>query len=370
MTYKPVKFSRTKDKEFFNILRSRVKAYFKENEISSYGNARMIWKTIAMILIYMVPYVLILTDVFAGQTWVLMGLWFMMGIGMAGIGMGVMHDANHGSYSKNKKVNKYVGWIIFLVGGSDINWQIQHNVLHHSFTNIDGLDEDIAPAKVLRFSPHQKRYKIHRLQHVYAWFFYSLMTIFWATAKDFKQLISFRKKGLTKSQKKSFTRLMVELSISKLFYYAYIIVLPLLLTSISWWMLLIYFMVMHFTAGFILASIFQTAHVVPDTEFPLPDEKGSMENNWAIHQLLTTANFSPKSKIMSWFVGGLNFQIEHHLFPNICHVHYKKISKIVKETAQEFNLPYYSKPTFVEAFISHARMLRDLGKYDLAYNHK
>ena len=118
---------------------------------------------------------------------------------------------------------------------------------------------------------------------------------------------------------------------------------------------------MHFVAGFILAIVFQPAHVIPSSEFPLPDQSGNMDNNWAVHQLLTTANFAPKNKLLSWYVGGLNFQIEHHLFPNICHVHYKKLSEIVKKTAEEFNVPYHVQPTFRSAILEHGKLLKDFG---------
>jgi linoleoyl-CoA desaturase len=104
--------------------------------------------------------------------------------------------------------------------------------------------------------------------------------------------------------------------------------------------------------------------VVPSSEYPTPDEEGQLQNNWAIHQMLTTANFSPKSSFFSWYIGGLNYQIEHHLFPNICHVHYRKISAIVKQTAQEFGVPYNVQPNFVKAVWSHGKMLKKLGRYD------
>jgi linoleoyl-CoA desaturase len=87
-----------------------------------------------------------------------------------------------------------------------------------------------------------------------------------------------------------------------------------------------------------------------------------MEDSWAVHQLLNTTNFSPGSKVTAWFIGGLNYQIEHHLFPQICHIHYPKISAIVAETAREYNLPYNVQKTFIHAIWEHGRMLKVLGK--------
>ena len=146
----------------------------------------------------------------------------------------------------------------------------------------------------------------------------------------------------------------------------YIFVIPLLVTSLAWWQILIGIFMMHYLAGFILAIIFQPAHVIEGTDYPVLSENRSLENNWAVHQLLTTTNFGNSSRWFSWYVGGLNFQIEHHLFPNVCHVHYRKIASIVKETTQEFGLPYKSVKTFVGALAGHARLLKQLGRQPIA----
>ncbi|MCB9262568.1 MAG: acyl-CoA desaturase [Flavobacteriales bacterium] len=356
-----IKFPRQSGNDFYNTVRQRVHEYFQKGEISKYANTEMVMKTIFMLSLYFIPYLFVL---FLGgvSTWLYLLLWVIMGTGMAGIGLSIMHDANHGAYSQNRKVNDFISKVIWFVGGSYTNWRIQHNVLHHSFTNINEHDEDLETVPFLRFSPHKKRMKIHRLQYIYAWFFYGLMTLMWATTKDFKQLIRYKNNNLLKSEKRPYKSLMRELIVVKAIYYILFLVLPLILSNQSWWVVVLGFVVMHFVAGFILASIFQPAHVMPETDFPEPKEDGSMENQWAEHQLRTTVNFAPKSKLFSWYVGGLNFQIEHHLFPNICHVHYKKISGIVQKTAKEFNLPYYSKRTFFAALWAHKNFLKQLGK--------
>jgi linoleoyl-CoA desaturase len=246
------------------------------------------------------------------------------------------------------------------------NWKIQHNVLHHSFTNVVGMDEDISPpAWLLRFSPHTKRYMIHRMQHIYGWALYALETLMWCTSKDFVGLVKYRREGLLKKEDGKFGMLITKTFLWKLVYFGYILVLPMVFAPVAWWVVLIGFFIMHIITGLFVALVFQSAHVMPDMEYPLPDDQGNLENNWAVHQILTTTNFAPKSNILGWYIGGLNYQIEHHLFPNICHIHYKKISKIVKETAAEYGLPYQCKQYFVDAIADHARMLRDLGRYDV-----
>ncbi len=358
----PPKFSTKVGTEFNATLKKRVRAYFKDNNISKYANANMKFKTVFMLSLYFVPYFLMITGT-VSNIWGVILCWALLGFGMAGIGMTIIHDANHGAYSKNKTVNYLLGRCVNLVGAFAPTWKIQHNVLHHTYTNIQHFDEDVdPPVPIIRFTPHDKYRKIHRFQFLYAWFFYSLMTVSWITIKDWQQLFRYKKMGLTKNENEKFSSLFMELLISKVFYYTYILVLPIIFLDIPWWGIVLLLLLKQMISGFTLAIVFILAHVVPDTAFPKPDKDLKMENSWAIHQLETTSNFSPKSRIFQWFIGGLNFQVEHHLFPNICHVHYKKLSKIVKETALEFGLPYYSEPTFLSAVRSHSKMLYKLGK--------
>jgi linoleoyl-CoA desaturase len=320
----------------------------------------MVIKTIFMFTIYFVPYALMITGTVSG-IWSMFALCVVMGFAIGGIGLSIMHDANHGSYSNKSWVNNLLGLSLNLVGGNAFNWKIQHNVLHHTYTNIHDVDEDISPRGILRMCPHGEWKAIHRFQHFYAWFFYGLMTLFWVLVKDFIRIAQYQKDGLVKKQKSTVQAELALMILSKVAYFFYIIVLPIMILPLLWWQVVLGFVVMHYIAGFILAIIFQPAHVIDGTEYPMPDEDGKMDNSWAIHQLYTTTNFANKSTIFSWYVGGLNFQVEHHLFPNICHVHYKKISSIVKDTAIEFGLPYKAEPTFIGAILGHAKLLKQLG---------
>ncbi len=355
----PVTFAKTR-LDFTAILNKRVNDYFKKYELNRHGNREMIIKTIIMFTLYFGPYGLIISGVVSGMGWLIL-LTVIMGLGLAGIGLSVMHDANHGAYSKKKWVNTLVGYSMNLIGANAFNWKMQHNVLHHSYTNVDGEDEDISPRGVLRLSPHSAWKRMHKYQFIYAWFLYGLMTISWMVFKDFERLNRYHKTGLAKRNNANIVREWAILISTKVLYVGYIFVIPVVLTPLAWWHILIGIFIMHYITGFILAIIFQPAHVIEGTEYPLPDETNTLETNWAIHQLRTTTNFSNNSRWFSWYIGGLNFQIEHHLFPNICHVHYRNISTIVKETAKEFGLPYKSTRTFVEALSMHARLLRTLG---------
>lgn len=353
-----IKFVNRDQSAFFSTLRKRVNHYFRDNHITRYGNQELFIKSAVLIGIYLLSYVLILT--LSVSAWWLLPFAVLMGLAKAGIGMGVMHDALHGSYSKNPKINKLMGYTIFMLGGNSSVWKTQHNVLHHTYTNIHGMDEDIGTKVVIRLSDKAPLHSYHRFQHIYVFFLYSLMTLL-LLVNDFTKLLNYYRKGILNSNQVSFRRAYSSMVMLKIVYLFFMLVLPVLLTSLLWWQVLIGFLAMHFTTGFILSVIFQMAHIVEGAHQPMPNDEGSIENAWAIHQLQTTANFSPKNRFLNWFVGGLNYQVEHHLFPNICHVHYRKISRIVQETASEFNLEYNVKPTFRSAVGSHVRMLRTLG---------
>jgi linoleoyl-CoA desaturase len=357
---KTIKFVSGKN-DFFVTLNQRVNEYFKKTQKSKHANAEMVIKTCFMYLLYFVPFGVILSGVLT-SIWAYYALYMVMGLGVAGIGLSIMHDANHGAYSKKQWINNIMGFSLNIVGGNSFNWKVQHNVLHHTYTNIHEVDEDISPRGILRMAPGSKWKPIHKFQHLYAWFLYGLMTIVWIMLKDYVRLYRYQKDGHIKRQRTSIVREWTVLLLTKISYVAYMFVLPMVLLPLTFWNVLIGFVIMHYVAGFILAIIFQPAHVIEGTEYPEPNQDGNIENNWAVHQLQTTTNFANKSRIFSWYVGGLNFQVEHHLFPTICHVHYRKIAPIVEQTAREFNLPYKSKKTFIGALIAHGKLMKELGK--------
>ncbi len=356
-----VRFAPKNGEGFYDTLKKEIDGFFKEKNIDQYGNAALRWKTVAMVALFFIPNILITTGFAAGNPLLFYGLWFLNGLGMIGVGCAVHHDSNHGSYSSSKTVNKIIGDIVNVVGGYDVTWRIQHNILHHTYTNIEGLDEDIDTGGLMRFSPNSKHHPLHRFQHIYGWFLYCLLTIQWVTYKDYRLLVIYEKKGLLKKEKISLSKAILELSIYKVIYFTYILVLPIMYSGMSWQAVLLGFMILHFTAGLGLSCIFQLAHVLESSEFPAPTDDMKMENSWAIHQCLNTANFSPRSHWVFWFVGGLNYQVEHHLFPHISHVHYPEISKIVKRTAEQYGVPYKVMPNFVYALREHGRMLKKMG---------
>lgn len=354
-----VKFVPKDKTQFFPVLKKRVDDYFETNHISKQANASMVIKTIVLLLGYTIPFAALL--ILQPPFWAALLLWLLMGVCVAGIGMSVMHDANHGAYSSNAYVNAIIGHSLNLLGGSVHNWKLQHNILHHTYTNIAGMDEDIADRLVLKFTPHKAPKWYHKFQPFYACLFYGLMTFYWVFLKDMVQLIQFTKSGVNPQSRKENIITFIRITFLKVAYLFGMLVVPTVYFGMPFYQVFIGFFLMHYAAGLILSLVFQLAHSVEETTHPLPNENGVVENDWAIHQLNTTVNFSPKNKLLSWYVGGLNFQVEHHLFPRICHVHYPNIAPIVKQTAEEFNIPYLQQENFSTALKSHFSALERFG---------
>ena len=347
-----------KNQYFFSTLRANVDAYFELNNIKKTGGSKLIFKAVFMLCLYLIPFILIL--LFNLTLLQMFLLTIIMGIGVAGVGMSVMHDAIHGSFSSSPLVNKIFGSSLYLLGGNVYNWEVQHNKLHHTYTNVHHIDEDITGKFMLRLSADDKLKPAHRFQHIYAFFLYSLMT-FSFLWKDFKEIRLYNKMSksgiVPRYPKKEFLILLI----TKVAYIFFICIIPILLMDITFLQWFIGFFTLHFVAGIILSTVFQLAHVVEGAEQPVVKDNGNIDNVWAIHQLNTTANFAGKNKILSWYIGGLDHQVEHHLFPKISHIHYSAISNIVKKTAEDFGIIYNDKLSFMKGLSSHVRMLYSLG---------
>lgn len=355
---KKVTFNNKRAREFSDAVKARVNEYFESKNLSTHANAEMVVKTVILLAVYFGAYALIMSGSLAiWQMWILCAV---MGVGMAGIGFSVSHDALHGAYSSNNKVNTILGLTFDMLGANGYIWKITHNVVHHTYTNIHQHDEDLEVAEFIRLSPHSEYKPVHRFQHILAFPAYSFATFFWAFIKDYRY---FLKANLGPYENKSHPlKEWVILIVTKILYYTYTIVLPLTYLDITVWQWLIGFLTLHMVAGIILGVIFQLAHVVEQTDHPLPDENSRIDQHWLVHEMQTTANFARENKLLCWYVGGLNFQIEHHLFPKVCSIHYPAISPIVEATAKEFGVPYHMNQTFLGAVASHYRVLKKHGQ--------
>jgi linoleoyl-CoA desaturase len=350
------KFKNITGTNFHKELKQRVNNYFIENNKKSTGNFSLHFKAVLLWTLFVTFY--ILTVFFYTNAWVGVLETFILGGLTAAIGFNVMHDGGHGSFSDSPFWNKMAAFSVNGLGASMLMWNNKHNIIHHTYTNIDGIDDDIEIKPMLRMCETQKKYKVHRFQHIYVWFLYTMLLLIWVFATDYTKY--FRKKVGNVPIKKFSAFDHFAFWAAKVFYYAMFIALPIYMVGFLPW--LVGFLIMAMFAGFVLSIVFQLAHTVEETAFPVPLEAtNDIENEWAIHQIETTANFATKNKVISWLVGGLNFQIEHHLFPKISHVHYPAISKIIKSTCEEFNVKYIEYKRMRDAIISHTLYLKRMG---------
>lgn len=358
MTPMRVTFPARDAAEFAEEVKRIVGAYFADRGASDKGGWRMLAKSgILMGSLFGLYAVLLATSLPAPAVAVIT---LAMGVMMAGVGFSVAHDALHGAYSESNTVNRIVGYSFDIVGANGYMWKITHNVIHHTYTNIEGLDEDLAVSPLIRLSPSAPYAWYHRFQHLYAWALYAFSTLFWVFVKDYKYFFQ-RELGPYKDRRHppaEWARLVV----FKVLYYGWTIAIPLSLPHIQLWEWAAVFVGVHLTAGLILGVVFQLAHVVEETDYPAPLDGGAMPDDWMVHELKTTSNFARSNRLLGWYVGGLNYQVEHHLFPKVCSRHYPKIAPMVEGLVRQYGLPYNQHATFRQAVASHFRMLRKFSR--------
>lgn len=339
-------------------LRQRITAYFQQKGQDSKGDVRLHSKALVLVGGFLALYIH-LVFFLPSQVWVGLIEAVLLGAFTAAIGFNVMHDGAHGSFSKHAFLNDLAGLSLNFLGANVFMWKTKHNVVHHTFTNIEGVDDDLNARPMLRLSPGQKRYGIHKYQYLYFWMVYSLLYLYWVFFTDYKKYFLGRVGEMPIGK----MPLMEHLSFwgFKALHLALFVILPIYTMGFVTWV--VGFLVYTFAAGLILSVVFQMAHTVGETAVPdLDPNLRIVDEEWAVHQLQTTANFATKNRVLSWLVGGLNFQIEHHLFPHISHVHYPAISHIVREVCAEKGIRYIEYPRFRHALASHIQYLRELGR--------
>lgn len=342
---------------FHGEIKKRINKYFEERGIAPTGNSKLYSKAIILVVAFVSLYVHLVFFTPPHWAWIVLES-IIMGCTIAAIGFNIMHDGAHGSFSNSKKVNILAAFTLNVLGGSSFMWNMKHNVIHHAYTNVDGVDDDIDIKPWMRMSSSQPKYKAHKYQHIYFWFLYSLLYIFWIFYSDYQKYFK-NSIGEMPLKKMHFSdhAIFWGFKIFNLFLY---IVLPIMM--MGWQMWLVSFLTFSLVAGLVLSIVFQLAHTVEHTAFPVPNEvTNRLDDEWAIHQIKTTANFATDNKLVCWFVGGLNFQIEHHLFPKVSHIHYPQISKIIRQACQEYGITYIEYPKVRMAVASHVNFLREMG---------
>ncbi len=351
------KFSSGPHTTFHSDLKKRINSYFEQVGKATTGNFNLYLKAFVLGVSFVGLYIHLVF--FTPITLLAIGECILLGCVISAIGFNVMHDGAHGSFSKHKWANMVAAFSLNVLGGNSFIWNSKHNIIHHSYTNVAGVDDDIDIQPWMRMSTTQKRLKLHKYQHFYFWALYSLLYILWIFLLDYNKYFT-RKVGEVPLKK---MKLMDHINFwfFKLLNGFIFVALPIYMTSFMAW--LVGFLIVTSVAGLVISVVFQLAHTVEQTAFPVANvQTGKMDNEWAIHQVMTTANFATKNRVVSWLVGGLNFQIEHHLFPKISHVHYPALSKIIRQACADYGLVYIEYPRVSTAIASHVHFLKQMGK--------
>ncbi|HJZ92591.1 MAG TPA: acyl-CoA desaturase [Gemmataceae bacterium] len=345
-----------RDNGFQAELGLRVAGYFRATGRRERDCWQMYLKTAVILVWCAVSYALL---VFVTRTW-----WqalppaILLAAGLGAVGFSIQHDGGHRAYSRRRWVNKLAAWSLDLMGASSYLWHWKHHIFHHTYSNVSGVDSDIELGAIVRVSPHQPRRWFHRWQHLYLWPLYGLMAGRWHLWGDFKDAIT-GWMGPHRIPRPSGWDLAVFL-VGKIWSIGLLLVLPMLFHPV--WAVLVFYLIVTAVLGVIMSVVFQLAHCVEEADFPLPDPRTQrMASAWAVHQAETTVDFARRSRVLSWYLGGLNFQIEHHLFPHVCHVHYPALSEIVEATCREYGVRYSAHCTLWAGLTSHYRWLRRMG---------
>jgi linoleoyl-CoA desaturase len=345
---------------FYQAIQKAASEYFKSHQLKPTGNWILYRKALFLVTLALFLYIFLLTGNYNSLTGIILSV--VLGLTLSGIATNVMHDACHGSFSSKKWINELTGLSMNALGSNAFLWKVKHNIIHHTYTNITGVDSDIENWPVLRQTPAQKCLPIHRYQYFYMFFLYAITTLHWMVADDFEKY--FTRRFASTPIRHISLQVHLVFWLSKLLYVFFYIALPIYLLGWQTW--LTGFIIMHLTMGLLLTTVFQLAHLVEKTTFENGEPGRKIEEEWAIHELRTTANFAIDNRIITWYLGGLNYQVEHHLFSRVSHIHYPALSKIIQHECEKFGLTYNNYKTVQEAVVSHISLMKKLGRNNSA----
>ena len=347
----PVKFG---SGPFYAEVRRRVQNHLATARATGRDDFRYFFKAALILTWFAASWVLL---VFFAHTWSvgLLGA-ASLGFAMAGIGFNVMHDGGHGACSRMPSVNRAMALSLELLGGSSYIWRWKHNIVHHTYSNIGTVDDDLEVGPWARMAPHQPRRWFHRYQQFYMWILFGMLPFKWYLI----DIRNFRRRWFGRHH------FPAAKGIDRGAFFAGKIILPLwalvipLFFHAPWIVLPIYFL-SFFLLGIVLSVTFLLAHCVEDAQCAPLSESGRVPTEWAVHQVETTVDFAPKNWLLSWYLGGLNFQIEHHLFPQVSHVFYPSIAPLVRKACSDFGVRYSVRPSFRSAVAAHYLWLKRMG---------
>jgi linoleoyl-CoA desaturase len=339
---------------FPKVLRRRLDRFFADPNLSPKADSTM-WFKIALGIAVLAGSWIALYALRPGS-WKFSALYLLGGLAQTFLLLNIAHDSNHNAISKRPIVNKTLNYVFDLCGISSYMWRILHHRGHHSCINLHGEDDAIEGRGLFRFTPHDPRAPMHRFQHIYALFLYGLFSLEYIFVRDFQSFF-FPGHDYIKRTRHPLREYFI-LFAGKVLYLTYMLVLPILVMKESPLLVAGAFFLVHLVVGLSVVLVFQTTHVIENTYFPL--DRGEFENG-VYHVFATTADYATENPLVGWLVGGLNHHVAHHLCPYVCHTHYAPLSRIIKQTAEEFGVPYRQHPTMTRAIWHHLALLKQLG---------
>jgi linoleoyl-CoA desaturase len=345
------------ESSFPKVLRRRLEDFFAESKISPKADLAM-WVKIAVGMAVLAGSWIALY-VFNPNSWIFVSLYLLNAIAQTFLLLNIAHDSNHNAISSERSINKTLNYVFDVCGISSYMWRILHHRGHHSCINLHGEDDALTGRGLLRFTPHEPRLPLQRFQHIYALLLYAVFSLDYVFVRDF-ECFFFPTHDYLKRTKHPLREYVI-LFASKAFYLTYMLVLPVVLLRKSPWLVALAFVLSHLIIGLSVALVFQTTHVIDSTYFPADRNEF---DNWIQHIFATTADYATETPLVGWLVGGLNHHIVHHLCPFVCHTHYAPLTRIVKQTAEEYGIPYRQHSTMTEAIKHHLLLLKQLGSGD------
>jgi linoleoyl-CoA desaturase len=339
---------------FPKVLRRRLDKFFADQNISPKAD-RTMWVKIALGLAVLVGTWIALYTLRPGS-WEFVALYLLGGLAQTFLLLNIAHDSNHNAISSRSLVNKTLNYVFDLCGISSYMWRILHHRGHHSCINLHGEDDALSGRGIFRFTPYESWAPLHRFQHIYALFFYALFSLDYMFFRDF-QCFFFPSHEYLKRAKHSLREYTI-LVAGKGFYLTYMLVLPVMVLGKSPLLVAGAFLLVHLIIGLTITLVFQSTHTIDSTYFPAG--RGEFDNG-VYHIFATTADYATENPLVGWLAGGLNHHIVHHLCPFVCHTHYAPLTRIVKETAEEFGVRYRQHTTMTQAIRHHLILLKQLG---------
>jgi linoleoyl-CoA desaturase len=342
---------------FPKVLRRRLDKFFAEGNISPKADRSMWVKITAGLAVLVGSWIALYA--FRPGSWKFIALYVLGGLAQTFLLLNIAHDSNHNAISSVPSINKTLNYVFDICGISSYMWRILHHRGHHSCINLQGEDDALTGRGIFRFTPHEPRARWHRFQHLYALFFYAMFSLDYVFVRDF-ECFFFPTHDYLKTAKHPVKEYAI-LFAGKAFYFTYMLILPVVLLRRSPLLVAAAFVLVHLIVGLSVSLVFQTTHTIDSTYFPL--SRNEFDNS-VYHIFATTADYATSNPVVGWLAGGLNHHIAHHLCPYVCHTHYAPLTRIVRETAEEFRIPYRQHPTMTRAIWHHLILLKQLGNED------